>query len=91
MKQLGLPLGFMNTSALHVNEDGTFTLNSDGLLLSSDSSNCCSMNSNKRPHKKRGKKKVLHMIRISPRASQGAVHDIDLILSNKYSNFIFIG
>ena len=71
MKQLGLPLGFMNTSALHVNEDGTFKLNSDGLLLSSDSSNCCSMNSNKRPHKKRGKKKVLHMIRISPRASQG--------------------
>ena len=86
MKQLGLPLGFMNTSALHVNEDGTFKLNSDSLPLSTDSSNCCSMNSNKRPNKKRGKKKVVHMIRIYPRS-----FDINLIPSNKCSDFTFIG
>ena len=51
----------MNTSALNVNDDGTFKLNpedlpfkSDDIIISKNSEN----NSNKRQNKKRGKKKV---------------------------------
>ena len=62
MKQLGLPLGFMNTSALHVNEDGTFKLSQDNLPLNSNGSTDLPDTRNyskKRQHKQRGKKKVM--------------------------------
>ena len=63
MKELGLPLGFMNTSALHVNEDGTYKLSQDMLPVTSNETSNSTDNSrnysNKRQHKKRGKKKVM--------------------------------
>ena len=61
LKRLGLPLGFMNTSALNVNDDGTFKLKPEDLPFKSDgiiSSNNSENNPNKRHNKKRGKKKV---------------------------------
>ena len=62
MKDLGLPLGFMNTSAMLVNEDGTVKLQQNDLSINNlknpslpnDSKN----NSKKRHNKKRGKRKV---------------------------------
>ena len=59
MKDLGLPLGFMNRSAMLVNEDGTVHLkqssNTDELKCFD---NDLSKNQKKRQNKKRGKKKV---------------------------------
>ena len=67
----------MNTSALNVNDDGTFKLKpedlpfkSDGIISSYNSEN----NPNKRHNKKRGKKKVdfvlILLINIVPKLSQ---------------------
>jgi hypothetical protein len=62
MKDLGLPLGFMNTSAMLVNEDGTIKLHQNDLSLNNHQnpslSNDLIKNPNKRHNKKRGKKKV---------------------------------
>ena len=62
MKDLGLPLGFMNTSAMIVNEDGTVKLHQNDLSLSyhKNSSFCNELVSNpkKRHKRKKGKSKV---------------------------------
>ena len=67
----------MNTSALNVNDDGTFKLKPEDLPFKSDgiiSSNNSENNPNKRHNKKRGKKKVdfvlILLINIVPKLSQ---------------------
>ena len=62
MKDLGLPLGFMNTSAMLVNEDGTVKLHKNDLSVNKHTNpslpNDSINNPKKRHNKKRGKRKV---------------------------------
>ena len=60
MKDLGLPLGFLNTTAMLVDEDRTFKLNQTRLNLCHQSSFVDASISNPKKHhnRKRGKKKV---------------------------------
>ena len=61
MKDLGLPLGFMNRSPLEVDDEGKVRLGHTGSISNFDDSSSSSVNDHfnsrsKKSHKKRGRK-----------------------------------